>query len=587
MYQETSPRSRQSKELAGYGDLSDFDPQTSRRSKEQEENDLIDSIMGGEDFCVGDGTLEFNLREEDRDLIAREPVRATAPIAHTPESESQEEDFAPIEAGHPDPGDEVARKLVHEALFRLQDLAGDSASVEEAPHGEVETISELSEEGTEDLLSSTGGMGSDLESDAPSPFALHKLPGSFAPYAPPASEARLTSREIDQEAEVEERSAEPDLQIAMPRFVDGPVTSKADPIPSTIESTTDDFAPFEQRVEAEAAMFNSRQASVPSYAKTREQERSMSSASSAAIDEFLPPSASNEPTTAEHSRDFVREVPPAPTYSQPRQTLEEPEPFGFEQYARGQSEEEGHEEEAREPVAEEPYQEESAEEIVAAAPVRKSFIQQNWMVVVAATVIAGLVGYKQFMMKPADESLAAPKETVEASQSQQPIDAAVTELVEQPAETPFDLPVAVAEPTIEAPLPVAATPTINPALEAKLTELATRMSALESERDRLRAENESLKKKPVATPKNTTKPAQKPAEPKLEATKLADEIPARKPLPNIQYLGTFSDGDRLVAEVIIDGSLLRIKRGDVLIGDRRVTAVGDMSVTIDEAVYSP
>jgi len=573
MHQEfASARDRKSTELAGYGDLSDFDPQASRRSKEQEEQDLIKLVMGGEDFLVGDGTLEFKLRDEEgQDLF---PESTAAPLsrmsipaadADSTEGEEGESTFAPIEAGHPDAGDAVAKKAVLDALTRLQSFTGEAAS-ETKPVDEASD--ELNDEGVDEVLSGGfGGIGSELESEAPSPFQLPKLPSSLEGYMPNDAEALVTNEDLLDSDDFKLPAARSEASV-------GQTLEEVEPIitgdqRATLETGTEDFAPFEQ------TFVESSNASTQTSLDHERHPAEQLTASEEELDHFLP--LANTPEPEEESR-FEPEAYSPPSYTQARDVeeartpeIEEIDPFEQHMRDRGLERES---EQIEESQVEEVDKRDSndAEPQVAVAPVRKSFIQQNWMVLVAGTFIAGLVGFKTFMMNPSDPAA----EKTSATDQSAPQNAAqdLSTLLPEPT-TPTE-----AEPV--APEVTPAAPSIDPMVEAKLAELTARMSALETERDHLRDENQKLKQKPVARPKvQATKPVAK----KIEIA--PEPAPARKPRLSLQYLGTFSEGDRMVAEVLLDGRLLRVKRGDVLTGGSRVDGVAEMSVTIDDVEFGP
>lgn len=595
-------RSGNSSELAGYGDLASFDRQAP--SREQDEQDAINLIMGGEDFLVGDGTLEFKLRDEDRDLMPEIPTVSRAARAQRPEQ--AERDFVPIEHGFPDPGDEVARSAVTEALSRLESLAGDLVSEEAVAGDDEETAGELTEEGADDLLntSGNGGMGSDLESDAPAPFALPKLPGSFEPYVPPVNEAILTSSDVEKDlpysppprsASIPSETSFNPSRDAIRSFEDEAETApvarsvKHVPVP-VIESKTEEFAPFELRSDrsADVESFDTRTAEVPSYARTTEKKSGMPVVESD-LDGFLPPAADAQ--RAAQTRPVEREVR-APAYSQPRTVIEARDVDTYlleDAFANRDTDPEPPVSEAVEPEA--AYQTSQAAAPAAAAPAMPTIFAKYRNLLLGLALGAVLICYKHFTQPSAESepevtSEGAPARTapIEREYSRAPIEQALTGVMSP--QTTLPAKVSPLESVLETP---ATEPKVNapvgktPALEAKVAELAEQMAAIQAERNKLREENAALKKK--------TAPATKPK--KIVTVKAADvkaesaPAPVRKPVQNIQYLGTFHDGDRLVAEVLIDGNLARVKRGDAVVGNRRVDAVGDMSVTIDDVVYSP
>jgi Tfp pilus assembly protein PilP len=600
MYQESVSRDRPDAELSGYGDLSNFNPKKTRRSKEQSEEELINLVMKGEGFLVGDGTLDFNLREEDQDLLDPPVDVVTTPelVREVPSRQVLKE-FPPIEDGYPDPGDEVARIAINESLARLEAMAG------EAPHSSVvdeveqETSGELlSEDRTDELLGGGfGGMGSDFDSDAPSPFALPKMPGTFEQqYVAPAHEA-IAAAKAEELCEPVARRFEGEVLQRRTEVSDVTGTVDAGHIPQS-EVKAEEFAPFELPASEtiDHGSFDSRAAEVPSYARATNKRAAMSAAASD-LDEFLPPS-NDEP------RGVIEAIKssPLPSYSQPRTTVHVEEdqaahPFG-ERYPQ---EAEAPVSKAQEPPAEPETQSIQEEDHVAApaAPTKPSLFAQYKNILLAAALGIVLVGGKYYAKQQSSDAPAATSAMPAALSEvpardipRPPISAVIGNSmpVAMPSQIEQPLPLAGREMPLSAPIESAVAQkaekpaAIDAAAQAKIDELATQMAALESERNRLREENEALKKKPA------------PAKPKAAALKkksVAVETVApapesiRKPLHNIQYLGTFHEGDRLVAEVLIDGNLARIKRGDQLAGNRRVDAVGDMSVTIDEVVYSP
>jgi hypothetical protein len=131
-----------------------------------------------------------------------------------------------------------------------------------------------------------------------------------------------------------------------------------------------------------------------------------------------------------------------------------------------------------------------------------------------------------------------------------------------------------------APAPVAAEPA---PWTSQLEALTERVKALEMERDSLRAENVSLKSRRERLSRVHKASTAPPAPP---ASMAAPPVAPAPKASAVQYLGTFLDSGEPVAEVLFEGALMRVKRGDRL-GGLAVDAVGEMSVTVAGTSYSP